>query len=111
VCWSQETLCRLVRLGNDDQRTRVRANREETRVPSEEMRKAARNWLYNLDHPNECASQQEVDDLATLLDHVRASAMEDAAKVCDSVHSDPTVGAYTGAEHCAKRIRRVAGAP
>jgi len=40
-------------------------------MPSETMRTKAREWLYNADHPNETASQREVDDLATLLDEVR----------------------------------------
>jgi hypothetical protein len=51
-----------------------------TKVPSEKMRTRAREWLYNADHPNEAASQQEVDDLATLLDDVRAEFGEEAAK-------------------------------
>ena len=37
---------------------------------------------------------------------VARQAVEDAIKVCESVNGDPTVGPYTGAEHCAKRIRR-----
>ena len=53
----------------------MRPKNLEAKVPSEEMRKRAREWLYNADHPNECASQGEVDDLATLLDEVRASAI------------------------------------
>ena len=48
-------------------------------MPSEEMRKRALEWLYNADHPNECASQGEVDDLATLLDDVRSGPVWCAA--------------------------------
>lgn len=59
----------------------MRPKQTETKVPSEEMRKRAREWLYNADHPNECASQGEVDDLATLLDEVRTDALSDAAAV------------------------------
>jgi len=44
-------------------------------MPSENMRTTAREWLYSAEYPNECASQQEVDDLATLLDEVRADAL------------------------------------
>ena len=61
----------------------MRPKQTEAKVPSEEMRKRAREWLYNADHPNECASQGEVDDLATLLDEVRASEREACARVCD----------------------------
>jgi hypothetical protein len=32
--------------------------------------------------------------------------VEAAIKICASVDADPTVGAYTGAEHCVIRIRR-----
>jgi hypothetical protein len=48
----------------------MRARTEGMTMPSEKMRTRAREWLYNVDHPNETASQQEVDDLATLLDEV-----------------------------------------
>ena len=41
-------------------------------MPSEKMRTTAREWLYNAYYPNEVASWAEVDDLATLLDKVRA---------------------------------------
>lgn len=40
----------------------------------------------------------------------RLDTLEEAASICDSVQGDPTVGPYTGAEHCARRIRRVAKA-
>jgi hypothetical protein len=57
----------------------LRASGEETKVPSERMRAKARAWLYHPDHPNETASEREVDDLATLLDDVRRNATEEAA--------------------------------
>jgi hypothetical protein len=38
---------------------------------------------------------------------VAVTAARDAAiAICDSVNADPTVGPYTGAEHCVTRIRR-----
>lgn len=49
-------------------------------MPSEKMRTTAREWLHNADHPNEVASSVEVDDLATLLDKVRAELAEEAAR-------------------------------
>ena len=80
----------------------VRPKQTEAKVPSEEMRKRAREWLYNADHPNECASQGEVDDLATLLDEVRregfAGGLEEAARIvaahcCVSTCCDAQPGA------------------
>ena len=41
----------------------------------------AREWFYNADYPNECASQAEVDDLAALVERVRAEALQAAAEV------------------------------
>ena len=41
----------------------------------------AREWFYNVDYPNECASQAEVDDLAALVERVRAEALQAAAEV------------------------------
>ena len=49
-------------------------------MPSEKMRTTAREWLYNAYYPNEVASWAEVDDLATLLDKVRAELAEEAAR-------------------------------
>jgi hypothetical protein len=46
---------------------------------SEKMRTQAREWLYTADHPNETATQAEVDDLAALLSEVRANMAEEAA--------------------------------
>ena len=69
----------MVRICSHDRRANVRALNRRTTVPSERMRAKAKAWLYNADHPNECASQGEVDDLATLLDEVRLNATEEAA--------------------------------
>lgn len=41
----------------------------------------------------------------------RAAALEEAARECDSVFRDLTVGAYRGAYHCAARIRALASTP
>ena len=92
----------------------VRPKQTEAKVPSEEMRKRAREWLYNADHPNECASQGEVDDLATLLDEVRwegfAGGLEEAARIvaahcCVSTCCDAQPGEGE-AEALAKCVRR-----
>ena len=55
-------------------------------MPSENMRTMAREWLYNSEYPNECASQQEVDDLATLLDKVREDAAVEQCQPCIRMH-------------------------
>ena len=65
---------------------------KETTMPSENMRTMAREWLYNSEYPNECASQQEVDDLATLLDKVREdAAVEQWGKDQSGHHGTDTV--------------------
>jgi hypothetical protein len=48
------------------------------------LRDVARKWLFNPDHPNKCATQGEVDDLATLLNDVRDKALEEAACICET---------------------------
>jgi hypothetical protein len=67
----------------DDRRTRVRA-KEETTVPSEQMRVKAREWWTNPEYPDECPTEHEVDTLATLLDGVRDTTLEEVAKGCDA---------------------------
>ena len=49
----------------------------------EALREKARKWLYNPEHPNECATQGEVDDLQHLLEEVRAEAFEEVARLAE----------------------------
>ena len=55
----------------------MRANWKDSKVPSEDMRKRAREWWINTEYPNERPTEHDVDDLATLLDEVRNGAFGD----------------------------------
>ena len=64
-------------------------------MPSESMRTMAREWLYNAEYPNECASQQEVDDLATLLDKVRGADLRERAAIVAWLRTAPITTGLT----------------
>ena len=71
-------------------------------MSDDELLRVLHEWWAS--HPHVMGG--DVQSLKPLLRSVYASGIESAIKVCDSVNGDPTVGPYTGAEHCAKRIRR-----
>ena len=52
----------------------------------------------------ELTSEREV--LRSELEKSYRRAIEACIAVCESVSSDPTVGPYTAATHCVRRIRR-----
>ena len=50
--------------------------------------------------------ETERDVLRSELEKSYRRAIEACIAVCESVNSDPTVGPYTAATHCVRRIRR-----
>ena len=75
-------------------------------TPSKAAMKAARRLVYE-PMPEKCDMDKLVVIAATALDSFRAAALEDAARLCESVRD----GNYTATQSCAAAIRALKGTP